>query len=217
MLTPRGPTKADILLLATTDFIGATTLTAALYGFSFAFYCLTTQIIYGQLKSDPNRRKQSFGTLAIMSYIMACGFIILAIQIQGNKIQYIDHGHYPWSKGGPFAYASDASMDRLPMTFVLNTFHVSLNCLTFGIPVSPLFQVCCTRSHCEQIWRLWVVWNMSRYAAYVVASTILLFLANIGKPPRKTFDIFSVRIEKSKPYSPDYCRHCFTTFSKRYN
>jgi hypothetical protein len=41
---------------------------------------------------------------------MACGFIILTIDIQEYKIQYIDHGHYPWSKGGPYAYASDANI-----------------------------------------------------------------------------------------------------------
>jgi hypothetical protein len=75
MLTPRD-LKADILLLETTDVVGGTTLNAALYGFSFPFYCLTAQLLYTQLK-DPNRRKNGFVTLAIMSYIMACGFIVL--------------------------------------------------------------------------------------------------------------------------------------------
>jgi hypothetical protein len=79
MLTPRTPLpKADILLFETADVVGGTTLSAALYGFSFAFYCLTAQMLYGQLK-DSNRRKQTFGTLAIMSLLMACGIIILAV------------------------------------------------------------------------------------------------------------------------------------------
>jgi hypothetical protein len=148
MLTPRDMTKDDLLLLETTDIVSGTSLNAAVYGFSFAFYCLTTSLLYNQLK-DPDHRKQTFGTLATVSYMMACGFIILAVDIQGNKIQYIDHGHYPWSKGGPFFYAAAANMYSLPMALVAEGFQTTLTCLTFGIPVSPLLQVRLTRSHCK--------------------------------------------------------------------
>jgi hypothetical protein len=125
-------TKAEILELEAVDFISESTVNAALYAVSFTLYWLCVSAHYRQLKTDPDRRKRTIVTLAIMSIIAGCGFGMLAILVQETRIQYIDHGDYPLSQGGPYFYDG---FRTLPLSGAGYALVLITECFTMGIPV----------------------------------------------------------------------------------
>ncbi|KAF5362290.1 hypothetical protein D9756_002102 [Leucocoprinus leucothites] len=146
-------------LLGGADLIGTGFVNSALYGISFVLYCFSARLLYQQLE-DPYQRRRSLITLIHASIVIACGFCALALDAWRYKISYVDHGDYP---GGGYRYQSIAQ--GLPMGIASSSLlFAAMDCFTQGI----------------QIWRLWVVWNMSRYATLMVLLPSLALLGFIG-------------------------------------
>jgi hypothetical protein len=137
MLSRRDLTKADDLALAKADVVSGMGVDAALYGTSFSLYCLCARSLFRQLK-DPNHRKQNIGTLVLMTMVMTCGIIVLALDLELIMIQYIEHGHFPWSKGGPY-FLDNPDLYTIPFNRADNAFTILLECLTSGVLVGGQF------------------------------------------------------------------------------
>ncbi|KAF9444419.1 hypothetical protein P691DRAFT_837224 [Macrolepiota fuliginosa MF-IS2] len=149
----------QVLLWENLDLIGSTTVNGMLYGIALSLYVLSAQSLYPQLK-DPHRRGHTIFMLSYASLVMILGIILLALGARGAQLSYIDHNA---SLGESRKYQSTFLLTR-PGGIIEDASGVAIDILMLGI----------------QIWRLWVIYSVIRYAIAVIILPVLLFLCFIG-------------------------------------
>ncbi|KXN87325.1 hypothetical protein AN958_08950 [Leucoagaricus sp. SymC.cos] len=131
-----------------------------MYGFAFALYCLSAWSLFKQRK-DPDQSRKSLFALGHISIVMACGLIKLAVDTRGTQLSYIDHADYP--DGGAYFYDANVFATTSVAT-ASDSLMIFLDCLLFG----------------TQIWRLWIVWSISRYVYLIVLVPTLSLLTYLA-------------------------------------
>ncbi|XP_006455509.1 hypothetical protein AGABI2DRAFT_121427 [Agaricus bisporus var. bisporus H97] len=147
--------QGPILLATQLELVTPTTVAGTFYGIAFTLFCLYVHSLVPRLQGE-DRKKQAQFMLGYTSIIMLCGLCTLVSNAWVTQDAYIKHGDYP---GGPYGY--------IPSTFhtqaiiaVVFTCQLAIDILTSAI----------------QIWRVWVIWNATRYAKLVVVLPLLCLL-----------------------------------------
>ncbi|KXN85844.1 hypothetical protein AN958_10788 [Leucoagaricus sp. SymC.cos] len=158
-------TKVDRNLFASVKLVGGTTVNGLLYGIALGLYCLCALSLFQELKCPGHRRHHIF-TLIHLSLVMSCGLFVLAAMNWEVRVAFIDYAHY--MKGGSLGY-NLLFVSHLPIDVAIGGVRMVLYVLLLGI----------------MIWRLWVIWNTSRYVTVVMTLPVLSLLAFLG------FEIFT--------------------------
>ncbi|KAF5356809.1 hypothetical protein D9756_006749 [Leucocoprinus leucothites] len=150
----------NFLSVERVNIVTRTTVEGVLYGFTFALYIICARSLYLGL-GDQYRRKQCIFTLSHMTLVMACGLLGLSIDTRDIQASYIDHADFP--DHGGFGY-SVIVFGRSPLAVLGYAIGILLDLLTYGV----------------QIWRLWIIWRMSRYSVFIVIMPSLSLFAYTG-------------------------------------
>ncbi|KXN87335.1 hypothetical protein AN958_08960 [Leucoagaricus sp. SymC.cos] len=166
----------SLVLWSAVTLVDFTTINGVLYGFSFALYCLSARSLYLQSKDPDSHPRQKIVMLIFTSLVMALGLVNLAGDTRGVQLSFVNYADRsdPHRKGlffllGDFANANIGLVDMILM--------IVLESLLMGIQAghsslsSPVAQLA------SQVWRLWIIWNMSRYSTLTVIVPGLALLA----------------------------------------
>ncbi|EKM74294.1 hypothetical protein AGABI1DRAFT_95739 [Agaricus bisporus var. burnettii JB137-S8] len=152
--------QGPILLATQLELVTPTTVAGTFYGIAFTLFCLYVHSLVPRLQ-DEDRKRQAKFMLVYTSIIMLCGLCTLVSNSWITQDAYIKHGDYP---GGPYGYIP-STFHTQPIIAVVFTCQLAIDILTSAI----------------QIWRVWVIWNATRYAKLVVVLPLLCLLTYAGE------------------------------------
>ncbi|KAF9445027.1 hypothetical protein P691DRAFT_785804 [Macrolepiota fuliginosa MF-IS2] len=149
-----------ILLSEAIDLVSFTTINGLLYGIALSLYALSARSLYLQLK-DPDRRRQATFMFIYSSAVMAFGLVYFALATRVAIIAYLFHNNFV---GNPIL-EQITQLFNDPPGIARDVFNLLVDTMTLAI----------------QIWRLWAVYQATRYATVVIILPSLILLLFIGK------------------------------------
>ncbi|KAF5356744.1 hypothetical protein D9756_006687 [Leucocoprinus leucothites] len=158
--------------------LSASMLCALTYGIALTFYCVCICSLYRRLCRDSEQRKNTWIAFAYTTFAIICATAYLAFSHYFIQMSFVFHRDFP---GGPAAYEGAVLSTQPPFVAGL-VFIAMLDWLTLGV----------------QIWRLWVLWRVTKYFPYIIILPAILLLGCIGIG-------FATAVDQAHPnISPQY-------------
>ncbi|XP_006455505.1 hypothetical protein AGABI2DRAFT_180530, partial [Agaricus bisporus var. bisporus H97] len=148
-----------LLLNTQLELVCPTAVAGTFYGIAFTLFCLYVHSLAPLLR-DKDRRGRARFMLVYSTVIILCGLYVLVSNAWIIQDAYIKHRDYP---GGPYIY-------------IVSTYHAQpaiIACLTFDLAIDVL-------TSAIQIWRVWVIWNATKYAKLIIVFPSLAFLTTMS-------------------------------------